>query len=134
MGGASSRRVFVCELLGGSEAAASGALLPQGVVMRDAIATDLLRSADCELSVVTCAVDLPRPAGAVVVRGEDAQHFVARQEPGLHSFIGVDLVLHAMKGPVMIQDNPHLACVHVGMSPRLSRNLALQVLQEYGLG
>ncbi|WP_341886712.1 ATP-grasp domain-containing protein [Variovorax sp. YR752] len=53
---------------------------------------------------------------------------VAAALPGLRGFVGIDLVWHAQHGPVLIEINPRLTCAYVGLSQRLGRNLAAEVL------
>lgn len=53
---------------------------------------------------------------------------VAAALPGLRGFVGVDLVWHPAHGPVLIEINPRLTCAYVGLSRRLGRNLAAEVL------
>jgi predicted ATP-grasp superfamily ATP-dependent carboligase len=56
---------------------------------------------------------------------------VARHVPGLRGFVGIDLVWHARFGPVLIEINPRVTCAYVGLSARLGRNLAAEVLQAH---
>lgn len=60
-------------------------------------------------------------------------HRIADAIPGLRGFVGVDLVWHDALGPVAIEVNPRLTCAYVGLSQRLERNLAVEVLQEHAL-
>lgn len=53
---------------------------------------------------------------------------VARALPGLQGFAGVDLVWHDTAGPVAIEVNPRVSCAYVGLSARLGRNLAGELL------
>lgn len=53
---------------------------------------------------------------------------VAAALPGLRGVVGIDLVWHAQHGPVLIEINPRLTCAYVGLSQRLGRNLAAEVL------
>lgn len=53
---------------------------------------------------------------------------VAAALPGLRGFVGIDLVWHRRAGPVPIEVNPRVTCAYVGMSRRLGRNLAAEVL------
>jgi len=48
--------------------------------------------------------------------------------PGLRGFVGIDVVWHEQHGPVLIEINPRLTCAYVGLSRRLGRNLAAEVL------
>jgi predicted ATP-grasp superfamily ATP-dependent carboligase len=61
-----------------------------------------------------------------VLRATAAQ--VARAIPGLRGYVGVDLVWHAVLGPVVIEVNPRLTSAYVGLSAALQRNLAAAVL------
>jgi predicted ATP-grasp superfamily ATP-dependent carboligase len=79
-------RVLVYEHLSGGgvvddDPAATARLMPAGLAMRDAIAADLLRSGDCDVTVASCRDATPVPAGATAVAaepGETPQAFVAR--------------------------------------------------------
>lgn len=53
----------------------------------------------------------------------------ARALPGLRGFVGVDVVWNAARGPVVIEVNPRVTCAYVGLSERLGRNLARDVLR-----
>lgn len=57
---------------------------------------------------------------------------VARALPGLRGYVGIDLVWHATRGPVVIEINPRLTCSYVGLSAALGRNLAAEVLAMHG--
>lgn len=48
--------------------------------------------------------------------------------PGLQGFVGIDLVWHDGIGPVPIEINPRVTTAYVGLSRRLGRNLAAEVL------
>ena len=52
---------------------------------------------------------------------------------GLRGFVGIDLVWHAQKGPVVIEVNPRLTAAYAGMSARLGRNLAGDLLKAHGV-
>ena len=53
---------------------------------------------------------------------------LARAVPGLRGYVGVDLVWHAQRGPVLIEINPRVTMACVGLSAALGRNLASAVL------
>jgi tyramine---L-glutamate ligase len=53
---------------------------------------------------------------------------VVRAIPGLRGFVGVDLVWHPTRGPVVIEVNPRLTCAYVGLSAALGRNLAAELI------
>ncbi|WP_152543639.1 ATP-grasp domain-containing protein, partial [Methylibium sp. T29] len=53
---------------------------------------------------------------------------VARAVPGLRGFVGIDLVWHPQRGPVVIEVNPRLTCAFVGLSAALGRPLAAEIL------
>jgi predicted ATP-grasp superfamily ATP-dependent carboligase len=51
--------------------------------------------------------------------------------PGLSGWVGVDLVWHAGRGPVVIEVNPRVTSACVGMSTALGRNLAAEILAAH---
>lgn len=53
---------------------------------------------------------------------------VAAALPGLNGFVGVDLVWHVARGPVVIEVNPRVTSAYVGLSAKLGRNLARELL------
>lgn len=53
---------------------------------------------------------------------------VAQALPGLHGFVGIDLVWHAVQGPVLIEINPRVTNAYVGLSASLKRNIAAELL------
>ena len=48
---------------------------------------------------------------------------------GLRGYVGVDLVWHARRGPVVIEVNPRVTCAYVGLSRALGRNLAADAIE-----
>ena len=58
---------------------------------------------------------------------------VARAMPGLRGFVGIDVVWHPARGPVVIEVNPRVTCAYVGLSAALRRNLAADVLALHDL-
>ena len=53
---------------------------------------------------------------------------IAEALPGLHGIVGVDLVWHAARGPVVIEVNPRVTTAYIGLSAKLGRNLAGELL------
>jgi predicted ATP-grasp superfamily ATP-dependent carboligase len=68
-------------------------------------------------------LDDPR-AGAL----RDTAARVARAIPGLRGFVGIDVVWHPQQGPVVIEVNPRVTCAYVGLSARLGRPLAAEIV------
>ncbi|MEM5436902.1 ATP-grasp domain-containing protein [Paraburkholderia diazotrophica] len=58
---------------------------------------------------------------------------VAAAVPGLRGFVGIDVVWHPSRGPVVIEVNPRATVAYAGQSERLGRNLAADVLAAHGL-
>jgi predicted ATP-grasp superfamily ATP-dependent carboligase len=52
---------------------------------------------------------------------------------GLHGFVGVDLVWHAQRGPVLIEINPRVTMAYVGLSAALGHNLAAALLAAHSV-
>jgi predicted ATP-grasp superfamily ATP-dependent carboligase len=64
-------------------------------------------------------------------RGRQLQSLASRVAdalPGLHGLVGIDLVWHAQRGPVVIELNPRVTTAYVGLSAKLERNLAGDLL------
>ena len=53
--------------------------------------------------------------------------------PGLRGFVGIDVIASEGHAPVLIEINPRLTCAYVGLSRRLGRNLAREMLGLRGL-
>ena len=51
--------------------------------------------------------------------------------PGLAGFVGIDVVWTPEGRPVVIEINPRLTCAYVGLSRRLGRNLAAEILASH---
>lgn len=49
--------------------------------------------------------------------------------PGLAGLVGIDLVWHATRGPIVIEVNPRVTSAYVGLGASLGRNLAAEVLR-----
>ena len=56
---------------------------------------------------------------------------LARSFPGLRGYVGIDLVWHAQRGPVLIEINPRATMAYVGLSATLGRNVAAAVLDAH---
>lgn len=56
---------------------------------------------------------------------------VATAIPGLQGFVGIDLVWHARRGPVVIEVNPRVTCAYAGLSAALGRNLLGELLARH---
>jgi len=56
---------------------------------------------------------------------------LARAVTGLRGYVGVDLVWHPQRGPVLIEINPRVTMAYVGLSAALGRNLAGAVLADH---
>lgn len=93
----------------------------------------LERRADCTLSFEGLQLQ------AVPLAGEWGQAVyavarrVARAVPGLRGFVGIDLVWHPLRGPVVIEINPRLTSAYVGLSAALGRNLAAELVWAHRL-
>jgi len=59
---------------------------------------------------------------------------VAAALPGLRGFVGIDVVWHPLRGPVVIEVNPRVTSAYVGMSASLGRNLAREMLADHQIG
>jgi len=73
---------------------------------------------------------LPRDAARFATLYAWAQS-LGRALPGLRGYVGVDLVWHAQRGPVLIEVNPRVTMAYVGLSDALDRNLAAAVLAAH---
>ena len=56
---------------------------------------------------------------------------LARAIAGLRGYVGIDLVWHPQRGPVLIEINPRVTMAYVGLSAALNRNLAAAVLAAH---
>ena len=74
------------------------------------------------------ALQLAGPQGATL---KTLATRVGRSMPGLRGFVGIDLVWHAQRGPVVIEVNPRVTCAYVGLSQALERNLAAAVIAAH---
>ncbi|SIT38528.1 conserved hypothetical protein [Paraburkholderia ribeironis] len=57
---------------------------------------------------------------------------VARALPGLRGFVGIDVVWHPQRGPVVIEVNPRLTVAYAGLSAARGSNLARALLTAHG--
>jgi predicted ATP-grasp superfamily ATP-dependent carboligase len=58
---------------------------------------------------------------------------VAKAMPGLRGFVGIDVVWHPQRGPVVIEVNPRLTVAYAGLSEALGGNLARTLLAAHGV-
>ena len=58
----------------------------------------------------------------------------ARALPGLGGFVGIDVVWNEQRGAVVIEVNPRVTCAYVGLSGKLGRNLAADILRLKAVG
>ena len=79
--------------------------------------------------VSPAAVD-PSRAQAMATLGRR----IAAALPGLGGFIGADVTWHPQHGPFVIEVNPRVTCAYEGLSARLGRNIAAQVLSRHRHG
>ena len=80
--------------------------------------------------------DLGVQAGALAVAAdpriaplEALAAATARALPGLGGFVGIDVVWNEERGAVVIEVNPRVTCAYVGLSGKLGRNLAEDILR-----
>ncbi|WP_233836363.1 ATP-grasp domain-containing protein [Paraburkholderia sp. ZP32-5] len=58
---------------------------------------------------------------------------VARAIPGLRGFVGIDVVWHPRRGPVVIEVNPRLTVAYAGLSAARGGTLARALLDAHGV-
>jgi predicted ATP-grasp superfamily ATP-dependent carboligase len=58
---------------------------------------------------------------------------VWRALPGLRGFVGIDVVWHPRRGPVVIEVNPRLTVAYAHLSAALRRNIARDLLAGFGI-
>jgi tyramine---L-glutamate ligase len=93
-------------------------------VNRQQIAID----AQGQVSFDGVAIDPEASSGTRRAAFEQVARDVVQAIPGLHGFVGIDLVWHEARGPVVIEVNPRVTCAYVGLSAALGRNLAAELL------
>lgn len=83
------------------------------------------------LSVTGVLIDaLPRDDARIAALRAWAES-VSGAIAGLRGYVGVDLVWHPQRGPVLIEVNPRVTTAYVGLSAALGRNLAAAVLAAH---
>ena len=86
----------------------------------------------CDLGVQVAALAVatdPR-----IARLEAIAVATARALPGLGGFVGLDVVWNEERGAVVIEVNPRVTCAYVGLSGKLGRNLAADILRLKAVG
>ncbi|HTH61052.1 MAG TPA: ATP-grasp domain-containing protein [Paraburkholderia sp.] len=63
---------------------------------------------------------------------DDVAQLAVAALPGLRGFVGIDVVWHPQRGPVVIEINPRATVAYAGLSAALGRNVAIQVLDVFG--
>jgi len=58
---------------------------------------------------------------------------VTQALPGLRGFVGIDVVWHPSRGPVVIEVNPRLTVAYAGLSEALGGNLSRRLLAAHGV-
>ena len=88
----------------------------------DIDAAGRLRDLGVQVGALAVATD-PR-----IARLEALAAATARALPGLGGFVGIDVVWNEERGAVVIEVNPRVTCAYVGLSGKLGRNLAVDIL------
>jgi predicted ATP-grasp superfamily ATP-dependent carboligase len=81
-----------------------------------------------DAGVRSAEIDERHDPRAGALRGLALQ--VADAMPGLRGFVGIDLIWNEEQGPVAIEVNPRVTSAYVGLSSRLGRNLAAEILRS----
>jgi predicted ATP-grasp superfamily ATP-dependent carboligase len=81
-----------------------------------------------DAGVRSAEIDERHDPRAGALRGLALQ--VADAMPGLRGFVGIDLIWNEEHGPVAIEVNPRVTSAYVGLSSRLGRNLAAEILRS----
>lgn len=82
-------------------------------------------AADGMLGYEGVMFDRPGPAGPSLERLATQ---LATAIPGLSGYVGVDLVIDSAGRATIIEVNPRLTCAYIGLSARLGRPLAAEIL------
>jgi predicted ATP-grasp superfamily ATP-dependent carboligase len=53
--------------------------------------------------------------------------------PGLRGFVGIDVVWHPQRGPVVIEVNPRLTVAYAGLAATRGGKLACALLEAHGV-
>jgi predicted ATP-grasp superfamily ATP-dependent carboligase len=69
-----------------------------------------------------------------IARLEALAAATVRALPGLAGFVGIDMVWNEERGAVVIEVNPRVTCAYVGLSGKLGRNLAADILRRRTAG
>jgi predicted ATP-grasp superfamily ATP-dependent carboligase len=85
------------------------------------------------VSLIEVAIAVPDIDAAQHAALDRTARAVCAAMPGLAGWVGVDLVWHAARGPVVIEVNPRVTSAYVGMSAALGRNLAAEILAAHAL-
>ena len=86
----------------------------------------------CDLGVLAGALDAATDFR--IPRLDAIAAATARALPGLGGFVGMDVVWNDERGAVVIEVNPRVTCAYVGLSSKLGRNLAADILRLKAVG
>ena len=111
--------------------AAGGTADPVVALNRQCIEVDAAGQVH-DRGVLPAALDAHRDVRAPHLRA--LARAVVAALPGLRGFVGIDLVWHAVLGPVVMEVNPRVTCAYVGLSQRLDHNLAADILSLHAAG
>ena len=89
--------------------------------------------AEGSVSLIEVAIAVPDIDSSQRATLDRTARAVCAAVPGLAGWVGIDLVWHAARGPVVIEVNPRVTSAYVGMSAALGRNLAAEILAAHAL-
>lgn len=92
-------------------------------VNRQQVVVDPLGSVSLEGVEINLPIDAARRAALARIGNA-----VCSAIPGLAGIVGIDLVWHATRGPVVIEVNPRVTSAYVGLAASLGRQLAAEVM------